>query len=133
MSFKQTVFYHNYRRDLGAKKKTASDPLLTHSEKLPLSLFTTLPDTEEAQYIYFPDQITVSSDDSCSDYEDLVMVLSNSTNTSSMTQSEKFAFQKNSLKLLLQNYKKLHCFFNAKLLKFPRQTKQKSTYLKLRS
>ena len=33
-------------------------------------LFTTLPNIEEAQYIYFPDHTTRSSDDSGSDYEE---------------------------------------------------------------
>ena len=44
------------------KKKTWKYPNLetairpvAHSEELPVSIFTNLPDIEEAQYIYFPD------------------------------------------------------------------------------
>ena len=53
------------------KKKTWKYPNLesairpgTHSEKLPVPLFATLPDIKEAQ-----DTSTISSDDSCSDYK----------------------------------------------------------------
>ena len=42
---------------------------VAHSEKLPVSLFTTLPDIEEAQDIFLPDHTTISSDESYNDYE----------------------------------------------------------------
>ena len=41
-----------------------------HSQELHVPLFTTLPDIEEAQDITLPDHTSMSSDYSCSDYEE---------------------------------------------------------------
>ena len=43
---------------------------MAHSEKLSVTLFTTLPDIEKAQEISLQDHTVISIDDSCSDYEE---------------------------------------------------------------
>ena len=75
-----------------------------HSKELPVPLFTTLDDIEEAQDIYFPDHTAMSSDDSCSDYEE--PLFGPQQFSQSELNAEYFAFQKTSLKFLLQDYKK---------------------------
>ena len=59
------------------KKKTWKCPKVEsairpveHSEKLPVPLFTALPDVEEERDIPLPDHTAISSDDSCSDLEE---------------------------------------------------------------
>ena len=60
-----------------SKKKTWKYPNLesdirpvAHSEELPVSRYTTLPDTEKAQDISLPDHTAISNDESCSYYEE---------------------------------------------------------------
>ena len=43
---------------------------VAHSEELPMPLFTTLPDIEEAQDMYLLDHTAMSSGESCSDYKE---------------------------------------------------------------